>query len=342
MGVPGRQATRTRHWFLGVLAATLLIRPAAADDAKADAAEGARRLLDSGRYEEALKAFKAANASQKGQCAPCLLGMAEAQLALDKADEAEDSCRKALKLGIGQPGLRALALSLQGITLATRARTPKDLHEAEESLRGALEADPRVRNAQFSLGVVLLRQARDEEGIGALRRYLETTPTGAVADRARRLIDNPRRARERFAPDFEVKSLEGTTVSLQTLSGKVVLLDFWATWCAPCRAAIPELKDLARRYPRDRLSIVSVSEDDEEEVARGFVAKNGMTWTQCHDREKTIRQLFRVNAFPTYFVIDGEGVIRKEIHGTDPQYSVGHRIRATLDSLPELSAAARQ
>ena len=118
-----------------------------------------------------------------------------------------------------------------------------------------------------------------------------------------------------------------------------MLLDFWATWCAPCRVAIPELRDLTHRYSPEQFSIVSVSVDDDEELVRRFATKNDMTWTLCHDTERAVQRLFRVNVFPTYLVIDAEGVIRQEIHGTNPRQSVGYRLRATLDALPELSAA---
>ena len=306
----------------------------------ADLNEG-RRLLESGRHAEALKAFKATNSAQRGTCALCLVGMAEAQIALNKLDDAVESCRRAVAVEGTDAGIRGRALGLQGVALARLARTPKDLGPAEDSLRAALAADPDLAKARFSLGTILLRQSRDEEGIAELRRFLAAAPPPTLADQARRLIENPRRARERFAPEFVAKSLAGERVSLESLRGKVVLLDFWATWCGPCREAIPELKDLARKYPPDRLSIVSINVDDEEDVARHFVTKNGMTWTQCHDTEGALQRLFGVNAFPTYLVIDGEGVIRQEIRGTDPHRTIGSRIRGTLDALPELAGARR-
>jgi thioredoxin-like negative regulator of GroEL len=304
--------------------------PLLAGDAAPDIT-AARGLLDAGHYEEALGAFKTVRSAQKGECAPCLAGMAEADLGLQRWEDARDDCRKALKAGIGDPALRARVLGLQGVALASRARGDKDLHEAEASLRAAIDADAEFYPARLTLGIVLLRQSHDEQGVAELRRYVEAAPAGPSMDKARRLIDNPRRARERFAPDFAVKSLAGERVTLESLRGKPVVLDFWATWCGPCRASVPELKSLAKKY-QDRLSIVSVSADEDAETARRFAASNAMTWTQCHDPRGELQRLFGVRAIPHYFVIDAEGVIRQEISGTNPTQSLESRIRRALDA----------
>jgi thiol-disulfide isomerase/thioredoxin len=154
-----------------------------------------------------------------------------------------------------------------------------------------------------------------------------------AADRARELIEKPRRARVRFAPSFSSRTLEGEALSLESLGGKVALIDFWATWCAPCRAAIPEIKDLRRKYPADRLAIVSFSADGDEQALRRFVAEKDMSWTQCDDAEGAVRKAFGVDTFPTYVVLDGEGAILTKLEGTDPHRSIGYRLREALGPL---------
>ena len=78
--------------------------------------------------------------------------------------------------------------------------------------------------------------------------------------------------------------------------------------------------------------------DEDDGAWRSFVGKNGMSWPQCRDVEGAVARLLGVRAYPTYFVIDGEGIIRKELRGTDPRQSVGYRLRSTLAELPELKA----
>jgi thioredoxin-like negative regulator of GroEL len=295
----------------------------------------ARAQLDAGRPADALKTYKDVNAAQDGRCVECVVGMASAQLALGRNEEAAQTCTKALKLGVADARQRAQLLSLQSVAL-TRQGKPATLSGAESALRSALEADPTFAEARFNLGYVLLKLARDAEAIEQLRLFLDVVPDGQAADLARQYIEQPRRARERFAPDFSAELLDGSRVSLASVHGRVALLDFWATWCGPCRDAIPELKSLAKKYPEGQLVILSVNVDDDAEKWRRFVRQNGMTWTQCRDGQGSVREAFGVRGFPTYVVIDGEGVIRGELTGTDPFRSVGYRLRETLQSLPEL------
>lgn len=179
------------------------------------------------------------------------------------------------------------------------------------------------------------RLDKPREGIAELRRSLELEPRGRTAEQARRLIDDPRRARERFAPDFSLVTLQGEPLELAQLKGQVVIVDFWATWCPPCVEAIPELKQLRRLYPG--VVLLSISADEDEKEWRDFVARNAMSWPQYRDHDHRLLRLFRVNAFPTYLVIDGDGIVRQEIRGTDPQRSMAARLKTTLSQLPELA-----
>lgn len=296
----------------------------------------AHRLLGEQRYADALKAYRAAQSGTGGRCAACLLGMAEAQLGLGKPGDAAASAAAALALGLDDGALVSRAESVRGIALL-KTGAADALVQAERAFRGALAADGSNVRAHFNLGYVLLRQGRDAEGIAELREYLAGEPSGGPSDQARWLVEDPRRARERFAPDFETRTLDGQPFALKSLHGRVVLLDFWATWCGPCRDAIPELEELTRRYPRDRFEVVSISVDDEVGPVRAFVAKHGATWTQIHDAEGVLQHRFGVEVLPSYLLLDGEGVIRKELTGTDDQRSLGSRLREMLASLPQLA-----
>jgi thiol-disulfide isomerase/thioredoxin len=149
---------------------------------------------------------------------------------------------------------------------------------------------------------------------------------------------DPRRGREELAPDFELTTLQGQRISLKELAGKTVILDFWATWCPPCRASVPELKELTKKYPNDRLVLISISGDKDEKAWQEFVAKHEMSWSQFRDPDHKLGELFRVNGFPTYLVINGDGFIKARIVGQNPQETIVHHLKDLLASSSELSA----
>lgn len=143
-------------------------------------------------------------------------------------------------------------------------------------------------------------------------------------------------AREEFAPEFQISTLQGQQVSLKKLAGRVVVMDFWATWCEPCRDAVPELKELTKKYPAEKLVVISVSVDKDDSAWREFVGKEKMDWAQYRDADKKIRTAFGIHAYPTYLVIDGGGIIRERFTGFNPQESTVHRLKATLGQMPQL------
>ncbi|HYG97954.1 MAG TPA: redoxin domain-containing protein [Terriglobales bacterium] len=222
------------------------------------------------------------------------------------------------------------------VLMAFSGDYPKRLPAAEAEFRQALAEAPDDVQARYQLGIVLLRQKKDEEGLKHLA-VVAAAPAGDLSTNARLLIANPRRAREWFAPQFEATTLQGETVSLAALAGKVVVLDFWATWCPPCRASVPELKGLLKKYSREKLVLISISADKDEDTCRKFVAEKNMDWPQIFDADHVLIDRFNVNAFPTYLVVDGEGVVKKKIAGMDPQQSVAARIKDTLQGMKELN-----
>jgi thioredoxin-like negative regulator of GroEL len=300
--------------------------------------ETARAHVAAKRYDAAVKEFKDVNSKQGGRCGECLVGLAEAFILMGEMGDAEKAAAKTEGLDLA-PAQRARAQNALGIAVFRRAKDDKALRRCEAAFRAAVSADPTLLNARYNLGQVLMRQGQDEAGREELRRFIAEAPAGAASAQARRLIDNPRRARERFAPSFTAKTLDGEPIALDDFAGKVLVVDFWATWCAPCVASIPEIKELRRRYAAEKLAILSISADESAETARQFVAKNGMTWLQCHDAEGALSKAFGVHSFPTYLVVDGEGAVRLEIRGLDETQSLGARLRQTLEKMPELTAS---
>ena len=121
------------------------------------------------------------------------------------------------------------------------------------------------------------------------------------------------------APPFQLNDLSGKPVSLAEAKGKVVLLNFWATWCGPCRAEIPDLVDLQKRYA-DKLEIIALAtqEDDADQVRR-FVLHSGINYRVAMAPEDVVRAYGGVAALPTSFVIDAQGrVVQKHVGLNDP------------------------
>ena len=111
-------------------------------------------------------------------------------------------------------------------------------------------------------------------------------------------------------PDLIGTRFDGAEDRLSSYRGRVVLLDFWATWCPPCRAALPKLRELVTELPADRFALLAVSVDEEPESVTRFMADEPMPWVNWHaGTEGEIAQLLRVSFFPTYVLVDEHGQI---------------------------------
>lgn len=113
------------------------------------------------------------------------------------------------------------------------------------------------------------------------------------------------------APDFELNTLDGPSQKLSGLRGKAVVVNFWATWCPPCKEEIPLLERTARQYP-DRLIILGLDSREEEKVVRPFAEQLGMRYPVLMDTAGLVTNLYFVNNFPMTFFIDSNGILRAQ------------------------------
>jgi len=283
-----------------------------------DEMEKGREFMRRHKYDDALKSFKRANEMADKKSPQCFLGMAQAYQGLEAYKNVIESCDKLIELAGSDIQLRALAYNLKGIALQSQGegKDQKKLREAEAVFRQAVALNSDLSIIHYNLGLILMQQGRDAEGIAELRNYLELAPKGTKLDDARQLIQNPRRARENYAPDFSITTSEGEYISLEDLRGKVVLLDFWATWCPPCVASTPAFRSLHKRFQKEQSFVmIAISSDHEVEKWREFIAKNQMVWPQYRDRDSKVQRAFEVRSFPTYIVIDHEGIVRFRTSG---------------------------
>jgi thiol-disulfide isomerase/thioredoxin len=115
------------------------------------------------------------------------------------------------------------------------------------------------------------------------------------------------------APEFKLSALDGKPLTLAALQGKVIFLNFWATWCGPCRAEIPDLIDLQNRY-KDRLQIIGLNVDDEEADIQKYVEEMGINYPVAMTSNDLRIQYGGIPALPTSFVLDTEGrVVQKHV-----------------------------
>jgi cytochrome c biogenesis protein CcmG/thiol:disulfide interchange protein DsbE len=122
------------------------------------------------------------------------------------------------------------------------------------------------------------------------------------------------------APDFQLKSTDGKTVKLSDFKGKIVIIDFWATWCPPCRKGIPDLVELQKTY-KDDLVIIGISLDDKRTLKDvvPFVSKYEINYPVVFGDSEVVSAFGGIESIPTSFVIDREGNITNTHVGLIPK-----------------------
>jgi len=134
------------------------------------------------------------------------------------------------------------------------------------------------------------------------------------------------------APDFVLKSSAGDNLRLSEYRGDVVMINFWATWCGPCRQEMPLLDDLYSRYERVGFTLLGVNIDDDSRRAMKMIEELGVNFPVLFDDGKDVSKLYAVEAMPVTVLVDREGTVRHVHHGYKPGYEEKYltEIRALL------------
>ena len=135
----------------------------------------------------------------------------------------------------------------------------------------------------------------------------------------------------KVAPSFELKALDGKTYHVGGHNEKVLLLNFWASWCEPCRLEAPDLQQLALKY-KDKLNVygVNVTAYDDEESAKAFVDQYDLHFPILMDRKEQVYGEYNGAAFPTQVLIDRNGIIQDIIIGLLPPEQLEEKIRQLI------------
>jgi len=118
------------------------------------------------------------------------------------------------------------------------------------------------------------------------------------------------------APNFQLRDMQGHLVALSDLRGKVVMVNFWATWCGPCRVEMPAMEELYRTFQRKDFEILAVSTDAQGvSVTRPFQQENHLTFPILHDTDYRVGLTYGARSLPMTFMVDRQGVVRHQIFG---------------------------
>jgi thiol-disulfide isomerase/thioredoxin len=270
------------------------------------------------QYQDALDGFKKADKQDDGHCIECQKKIAKYALELRDWKAAESAAaaliaeaKDARSLAFAHYRAGAIAL-LQG----NDKHKDEDFARAHEHFTKAIESAPNFPDAVFGDGKALAHLHQDDAAKARFEQYTKMASVSEVErQRALRFISDPELARAKMAPPFSVTTADGQQLSLDDLQGKVVLMDFWATWCGPCREAMPHMRDIAKKFKGEPLIVLSVSLDDDERKWKDFIQKNEMTWPQYRDPagfKGQMADLFAVRAIPHTFTIDADGVLQDE------------------------------
>ena len=112
------------------------------------------------------------------------------------------------------------------------------------------------------------------------------------------------------AKDFTLKSNKGKNLRLEDMRGQIVVINFWATWCGPCRQEMPKLDELYKRYKRAGVTIWGINVEDKQSLPDAYLTENPVSFPVLYDTESTVSKLYNVEAMPTTIIVDRDGKMR--------------------------------
>ena len=168
---------------------------------------------------------------------------------------------------------------------------------------------------------------------GAMIWFFDRTPAqdGSQAITLSAIAKGPAPRLGNVAPDFELASLDGELIDLQSFRGQPVWITFWASWCPPCRAESPELVAAYERHAADGLVIIAVDVGEDPAAVADYVEKAGLPFLIALDRSTEVAAQYRARGLPTHYFVDAGGIVRDMKIGPMGEKEIERRLASVLD-----------
>jgi peroxiredoxin len=270
------------------------------------------------------------------------MGLLEASVAGDSA-AAEALQKRAANLHDStvpeQMKLHAFAVNHIAQWAIKNAKTSVDQGspETQRVFRDALFAAADVLPDKDSIFQMLLLQAKSDRQLSsdekrALAKQVaeHTHASPSIKAEAERILSGAKAYAVGKPLELNFTAVDGREIDLKDFSGKVVLIDFWATWCGPCIGQVPELKKVYETYHSKGFEILGISLDDKKDALLAFTKKHEMPWPQFFDGKHWNNEIsfrFGINSIPATWLIDKKGVLRY----TDVRFQLGSAVQKLLD-----------
>ena len=296
-------------------------------------------------YLYAIGAYKRANKIAGGKCMSCLQSAYDLDMKVGDFKDAIAVSGQVLALATTprEKSTTDMNQAMAMLRLAGDNPKPAKLEPVHTLLQTAMTDDPNNLSASFYDGGVLARMGRLDDAAKQFSAYASAASTDDPSRaRAQLLAKDPRLSLVPMAPPFAVTAVDGSTFSLDDMLGKVVLIDFWATWNAPSRDELSNVEKIVKDFAGQPLVVLTVSWDQDDAQWRAYIARHDMTskndviWLQYRDAEHKLTGIFGVKWVPEYYIIDANGVL---IPGkqTDGSY-----VEGKLKPLIQQAIAARK
>jgi thiol-disulfide isomerase/thioredoxin len=274
-------------------------------------------LLNMRRVGPALDAFKKADKQDGGHCFGCQKQMITFGTRYGEWKTAEQGAQEMIADAHGPQAIAIGHYQMASVLMAEgfEAHKQESFKRAHDEIAAALAAFSNFPDAYYLDGRALAQLHQDEEAKARFEQFAKTQPEkDSGRQRAERFIGNIDLARARMAPPFEVTTMDGQKLSMDQLQGTVVLIDFWATWCGPCREALPHIHSIADKFRGEPLIVLSVDLDTDEKKWNDFVVERHMTWPQYFDGGfgGSMAKSFGIHEIPHTFTIDADGIVQDE------------------------------